>query len=485
MDEKAQDSTKSDVSQKTVAKRKIISGRAALSAGFLLPALLTCGAVACTALNYQPLQFDAAQYEQAQANVKNRIDVSSLKTNEVDESKRSDFQSSQQKIKSQMSNNFGLSTPEGGYKDGTYTASSYGYRSNIKVQVVISGGKIASIKILSEGEDRPYFTNAKAVVGRVLSAQGTNVDTVSGATYSSKGILAAVKKCLLQAAGKSTAGVSENAKKKRASKQSASQKKKAQGSKDFGMKTPSGGYKDGVYTAKSYGYRSYITVKVVVKNGKVSDVRIVSENEDRPYFTNATGVIKNVLAKQNTNVDTVSGATYSSRGILAAIKKCLLQASVDASKKDSKIDENEPDDDSDSSGGSSSSGNGKEDGKGDQDESTYVCKLYANGTWEGEGDGYDVLVDGGKTPITVAVTTKNDMITAISVVSHSEDNPYFRWARKGDGSSKGVIDQVIDKQTSSVDVVSGATYSSKGLMAAVAEALEKAKSALETQEKRD
>ena len=468
-------------SVKRDAGARLPKKRSIASVGLLLPALLTCGAVACTAANYQPLQFDESQIEQAQASVKNRIDVSSLKTKEVDESKRSDMQSDQQKAQAAASSNFGMKTPAGGYKDGTYMASSYGYRSNIKVQVVISGGKITSIKVLSEGEDRPYFTNAKAVIGRALSAQGTNVDTVSGATYSSKGILAAVKKCLLQASGQSVSGVSENAKMKRASGRSSAQKKKANASKNFGMKTPAGGYKDGTYTAKSYGYRSYITVKVIIKNGKVSDIRIVSENEDRPYFTNAKAVIKRVLSRQNTSVDTVSGATYSSRGILAAIKKCLKEAALDSSKDNSKIDENEPDDDSSGDKTDDGGGNTGKDDQGGEDEPA-DCKVYANGTWEGKGDGYNVLHEGGSTPITVSVVTKNDKIVSISVVSHKEDNPYFRWARKGVKEYKGVFDQVLSKQSPEVDVVSGATYSSKGLMAAIADALSKAKAALEEQD---
>ena len=44
------------------------------------------------------------------------------------------------------------------------------------------------------------------------------------------------------------------------------------------------------------------------------------------FFNRAMDVVKNVLKNQNTDVDTVSGATYSSKGLLGAIKNALKQA---------------------------------------------------------------------------------------------------------------------------------------------------------------
>ena len=80
--------------------------------------------------------------------------------------------------------------PEGGYKDGTYQGSGTGFGGTITVQVTVSGGKITAVDILSaSGETGSYFASAQGVVSKVLSSQSPNVDAVSGATYSSNGII--------------------------------------------------------------------------------------------------------------------------------------------------------------------------------------------------------------------------------------------------------------------------------------------------------
>ena len=61
-------------------------------------------------------------------------------------------------------------------------------------------------------------------------------------------------------------------------------------------------------------------------------VSVVSSSDDAPYFNRAKGVIGKVLRSQSTNVDTVSGATYSSNGILGAIDVALKKAVIKNSK---------------------------------------------------------------------------------------------------------------------------------------------------------
>ena len=56
---------------------------------------------------------------------------------------------------------------------------------------------IQSISIVSApGEDAAFLNRAKGVIDRIIASQSVDVDTVSGATFSSKGILAAVKNAL-------------------------------------------------------------------------------------------------------------------------------------------------------------------------------------------------------------------------------------------------------------------------------------------------
>ena len=82
---------------------------------------------------------------------------------------------------------------EGVYKDGTYTGEAQGFGGTIQVQVTLSGDEITDIQVTSApGEDAAYLSQGEGVISSIISAQSTDVDTVSGATFSSTGIINAV-----------------------------------------------------------------------------------------------------------------------------------------------------------------------------------------------------------------------------------------------------------------------------------------------------
>ena len=87
------------------------------------------------------------------------------------------------------------------YKDGTYVGEGQGKASTIKAQVVVKGGKIASVKVLDQKETPMIYKGAESsVIPAIVKANGTKgVATVSGATLSSKGIIAAVDQALAKA----------------------------------------------------------------------------------------------------------------------------------------------------------------------------------------------------------------------------------------------------------------------------------------------
>jgi len=97
--------------------------------------------------------------------------------------------------------NLSSAIQQGTYKDGTYTGSATGFKGGTtKVSVTVSGGKITSVKTLSTFDTpRFYAICEQTIIGKILSSQSTSVDTVSGATYSSKGIMNAVKNALSNA----------------------------------------------------------------------------------------------------------------------------------------------------------------------------------------------------------------------------------------------------------------------------------------------
>lgn len=85
------------------------------------------------------------------------------------------------------------------YKDGDFTGSAFGNSGDITVQISIKDDIITSVLILEQEEDEPYFTDALEVIPAILEANSTKVDTVSGATFSSGGILDAVAAALKSA----------------------------------------------------------------------------------------------------------------------------------------------------------------------------------------------------------------------------------------------------------------------------------------------
>ena len=82
-------------------------------------------------------------------------------------------------------------------------------------------------------------------------------------------------------------------------------------------------FDDGVYTGTGTGYRGDTTVQVTVEGGKITNIEVLSYRDDRSFFERAKSVIQSILTKQSTEVDTVSGATYSSHGIIAAVADAL------------------------------------------------------------------------------------------------------------------------------------------------------------------
>ncbi len=313
------------------------------------------------------------------------------------------------------------------FKDGTYYGAARGFSGTVRVKVVISGGKIKSVSVVSHSDTPSYMSRAKKVASRIAAKNSTRVDAVSGATFSSKGIIKAAENALMKAAGKS--GSADNKK----------DKKKKSGIKVSGKK-----YKDGEYTASAPGYHGDVTVKVTVKNRKISKVEIVSHTDTPSYFNRARKITGRIVKYNRADVDTVSGATFSSKGIINAVKKALKKASGKSGAEDKPAPA--PDDPS---------------GK-------VSDTKYENGTYEGSAVGYT----GGNGLVCmtyVTVTVENNKIAKIDVESQdptlSGDDWYWKLVYPK------IPDAIIKTNDPDVDAVSGATMSSNGIMNAVKDAL--------------
>lgn len=122
---------------------------------------------------------------------------SSVATNSNSSSSDSSTSASSDSSTASSDSNSSTTTTTGSYTDGTYTGSGTGLRGETDVKVVVSGGKITSITLVSYEDDEQYFSRAwDTVVSEIIDQQDVDVDAVSGATFSSNGIMEAVANAL-------------------------------------------------------------------------------------------------------------------------------------------------------------------------------------------------------------------------------------------------------------------------------------------------
>ena len=321
--------------------------------------------------------------------------------------------------------------------DGFYKGSGTGFAGTVSVSVEIKDKSIIAINILSTQDDEAFFNRAKGVIDKIIAGQTLDVDVVSGATYSSNGIISAVKNALTGEQDTSTPATTAS---------SSSQSSPSIETVDDSNQT----WRDGIYHGSGTGFNGEVQVEVVIADGKISNISVVSHNDDSSFMSQAQGLIPNIISFQSTNVDAVSGATYSSRGIIDAVRAALKQAVVNGSSNDA----DDSNDDNNNNDNNSSNNN-----------STIVeGKVpYEEGIYYGTGEGY-------AGDIQLAVVIQDKTIKAILVTECEDDAAFFNRA-------KSIINEVLKNQStdlSGIDTVSGATYSSNGIVEALREAFKAA-----------
>ncbi len=356
-------------------------------------------------------------------------------------------------------------------KNGTFSGSARGYGGTISVKVTVYGGKIKGITIVSHlGETPAFFDKAKAVVAKILAAQSVDIDTVSGATYSSNGILNAVADALSKAGDKSAKAkktVSVNMVKK---VDATVKKTKAKSGK------PADGVFEGSSVCEKFGYT--VSLKAKFKDGKPAALYGMkmlnnSDSSNDVYMARAwREMVKRIIGEAAgngtvSNVDSVSGATYSSNAIVSAyldarnkavakaegrkLKATLKEAAV-PSKKPAAVKVPKPD----------------KIPSGDLADGKYrvsaVCEPDEDEDFE-------------KYTLSASFTFKSGKCTAISDFSSTaqSNKNYYMKAAKGNDKAKGMVTQIIQKQSvDGISAVSGATCSSKTIVELYVKALEKA-----------
>lgn len=345
-------------------------------------------------------------------------------------------------------------------KDGTYKGSANGYGGKVTVNVTVSKKTMTAIDIVSApGETDSFFQRAKGVIDEMLTAQSTDVDVVSGATYSSNGIIGAVKNALFGTeSNNATAANAGNA---------------AGSAPSVSKVSESGTWKDGTYTGSGKGFGGTISVKVTVKDGKISAIDVTSASgETASYFSKTKGIIPKMISGQTTNVDAASGATYSSNGIITAVRNALSKAETGKSSTKKKKKKNKKNKKKNSGSNSNNNNNNIAAPAEGYEDGTYTGSAACSGEQFKE---YSV---------TANVTIKNGKISAVEISSTAKGTNLKQFMSRDE--IKNLPSLIVSKNgTSGVDAVSGATYSSHAIFNAVNDALSKAKKNGSSTEKKE
>ena len=197
----------------------------------------------------------------------------------------------------------------GNFQNGIYTGTGEGYRGKVTVTVKVADGKITELVLDDYADDKSYMERAEnRIFQEMISRQNTDVDAVSGATYSSNGLIEAVNKALGNEEGEG-------------------KKPEQEESEDKQSFIEAGRFQnltDGIYTGSADAFRGDVEVQVTVEKQKVTDISILSYCDTEEYFFRAApAVIEQMKAEQSLNVDAVSGATYSSNGVIHAVANAL------------------------------------------------------------------------------------------------------------------------------------------------------------------
>lgn len=179
-----------------------------------------------------------------------------------------------------------------------------------------SNGGITDVTLKGEGETPDVGGAAIPLLRKaILDAQSSEVDSVSGATFTSDGVKAAVTAALAQAGG-------------------------GEGAVSSGPKAAEGNtFIPGTYTETATGFGGEVSVTVKVSENSIDDVQITGDHETENIGSFAVSMLGDrILEAQSPNVDALTGATVTSNAILSALKKALTAAGADLSTFPAKED---------------------------------------------------------------------------------------------------------------------------------------------------
>ena len=181
------------------------------------------------------------------------------------------------------------------YTPGTYTGTAMGFGGPVTVEATVTKDAITAVKVTGADETPDVGGAVLGRLGNLAKTQGLELDTVGGATYTSRGVKDALTVALAKAEGK-TVG------------------------------TPA----DGKYTVNVLGHEGTIVVSTIFQDGKIKTVTVNSHNETEGVGTYAIDRIPGkFVPAQSFNVDTVGGATVTSATLKQGVAEAIIAAGGD------------------------------------------------------------------------------------------------------------------------------------------------------------
>ena len=186
--------------------------------------------------------------------------------------------------------------------NGKYTADALNVESTITATVTIKGHKIAAVTVKDNGNTYAQYTSPYTVIPkRIVEAQSTDVDGVTGATYSVNAVKKAVDLALAQ----------------------------ARGEKPVPAKNAALAFTPGTYTGSGKGYGGQVQARVTFSETGVTEIRVGQQRETAHVGDVALQILpEKIIAANGLGVDAVSGATMSSFGLKEAVLDAADQAGV-------------------------------------------------------------------------------------------------------------------------------------------------------------
>ncbi len=199
----------------------------------------------------------------------------------------------------------GLVAADMDLEDGTYEASAEGHEGDITLEITIEDGEIVDIGNFDHQETEDLSDPAfEEMPDRIIDAGGTEgVDGVTEVTVSSEAIARAVEEALYKAAGEEVEDEDEEAK-----EEDEEVEEEVEGE---------------TFTGTGEGFNDDIEVEVTMDGDEIVSIEVLSQDETPEYWEDGKQTIDDIIDAQGTDVDTETGATASSDGIVEAVEDAI------------------------------------------------------------------------------------------------------------------------------------------------------------------